>query len=58
MIQPAVETMVSLRGGTRRYEMGDTTVVTGVVAVACTPPLLLARRLMRMSIPDALRVME
>jgi hypothetical protein len=38
--------------------MGDTTVVTGVVAVACTPPLLLARRLMRMSIPDALRVME
>ncbi len=32
-------------------------VVTGVVAVACTP-LLLVRRLMRMSIPDALRVME
>ena len=57
MIQPAAETMVSLRGATRRYEMGDTTVVTGVVAVACTP-LLLARRLMRMSIPDALRVME
>ena len=57
MIQPAAETMVSLRGATRRYEMGDTTVVTGVVAVACTP-LLLTRRLMRMSIPDALRVME
>ena len=57
MIQPAAETMVSLRGATRRYEMGDTTVVTGVVAFACTPPLL-ARRLMRMSIPDALRVME
>ena len=57
MIQPAAETMVSLRGATRRYEMGDTTVVTGVVAVACTP-LLLTRRLLRMSIPDALRVME
>jgi hypothetical protein len=28
-----------------------------VVAVACAP-LLLTRRLMRMSIPDALRVME
>ncbi len=34
MIQPAAETMVSLRGATRRYEMGDTTVVA-LDAVDC-----------------------
>jgi putative ABC transport system permease protein len=49
---PDIGLVVEVSGGTV-----VAAVVTGVVAVACTP-LLLTRRLMRMSIPDALRVME
>jgi hypothetical protein len=49
---PDIGLVVEVSGGTV-----VAAVVTGVVAVACAP-LLLTRRLMRMSIPDALRVME